>query len=595
MNFESSFEKSETENAGVRHVSVSLPISPIAKVESKDSKARSSSIVVEMIVGDDDDEKKKGLSPILYILDENSAEITYKQDSGKINQSRRASRVRDARGTREFIDSVREKLRDCSRFVGPGFMVSVAYIDPGNYAIDVKAGSTFRFKLLCVGLMANIFAIFFQALCVKLGSVSGLNLAQACRMFLPKWLNYFLYALAEVSIIASDVTEVVGFTIATNLLVPKMPMMVGCFLSILDVLFVRALSSQSRSMKGVHFCEFIVMTLVMAVVGCFCVQLCLSKAPTIKEVLCGYLPSRDVFRSQGIYQGCGIIGATIMPHSLYLGSNLIQPRLREYEIKHGVVSASSPGIDESVPYQPSPKTINSFVKLCILELSISLFIFAFCINSAVLITAGASLYGKPTDDANLFGIHALLTGELSSAAGTIFALALLISGGSAAIICTVAGEIVSKGAINWKMEPWVRRLLTRSISVVPTLVIAASGNKGALDDVLMASQVILCMILPFTTAPLIFFTCLDRYMTVRSRRSSQESDKCDGSDLDPSKWNKKTREKSTIPVDQIMGNNWLTTIIAITIWLVIVTMNVANLLGKVFFSMGIEHGNPLIN
>ena len=125
MNFESSFEKSEAENAGGRHVSVSLPISPITKLESKDSKARASSIVVEMIVGDDD-EKKEGLSPVLYILDENSAEISYKKDSGKINQSRRASRVRDARGTREFIESVREKLRDCSKFVGPGFMVSSA-------------------------------------------------------------------------------------------------------------------------------------------------------------------------------------------------------------------------------------------------------------------------------------------------------------------------------------------------------------------------------------------------------------------------------------------------------------------------------------
>ncbi|KAK7418658.1 NRAMP-like transporter smf-3 [Neonectria punicea] len=246
-----------------------------------------------------------------------------------------------------------------SSFIGPGFMISVAYIDPGNYATDVAAGATYRFKLLFIVLLANIFAIFLQSLCIKLGTVTGLNLAEACRAFLPRWLNYILYFFAEVAIIATDIAEVIGFAIGLNLLAPAVPLVVGCAISILDVMVILFFYRPHGSMKGLRVFEFFIVGLVIAVVVCFCFQLSLIEDTPVGEVFKGYLPSHAIIEQKGLYQACGILGATVMPHSLYLGSGIVQPRLRAYDEKHGLLppdlpepSISEQGIDKGF-YVPS--------------------------------------------------------------------------------------------------------------------------------------------------------------------------------------------------------------------------------------------------
>ncbi|KUJ21818.1 transporter protein Smf2 [Mollisia scopiformis] len=467
------------------------------------------------------------------------------------------------------------------KFVGPGFMISVAYIDPGNYSTDVAAGATYRFKLLFIVLMSNLFAIFLQSLCIKLGTVSGLNLAQACREFLPRWLNILLYLMAEAAIIATDIAEVIGTAIAINLLIPQIPLVAGCALSIADVLLILLFYRRNGSMKGLRAFEMFVVALVLGVVICFCIQLSLIKDTSVGEVFRGFLPSSAIIQSQGLYQACGILGATVMPHSLYLGSGIVQSRLEEYDVKNGIVPSSAvTNANDKAPYYPSLPAINFCLKYSIAELSISLFTFALFVNSAILIVAGASLSNNSTAaSADLFGIYDLLSSSLAPAAGTIFALALLLSGISAGIVCTIAGQMVSEGALNWTLAPWLRRLVTRSISITPSIIIAGAVGREGLSAALNGSQVALSVVLPFVSAPLIYFTCRNKFMTVRphgAREDADEEEVVDGNGM-------RSVQSSEVPQEGVkMRNSWFTAVITVLIWLVITVMNVANLvlLGK---------------
>ncbi|GJC99042.1 metal ion transporter metal ion transporter [Colletotrichum higginsianum] len=265
-----------------------------------------------------------------------------------------------------------------------------------------------------------------------------------------------------------------------------------------------------------------------------------------------------------------------MPHSLYLGSGIVQARLRDYDTKHGLLPPGTGEVDlggESVDkdyYAPSVRAIKHCLKTSTAELGISLFTFALFVNSAILIVAGASLFGnKDAPDADIFGIHQLLTESISGAAGTIFALALLLSGVSAGIVCTIAGQMVSEGALNWKMRPWLRRLATRSISVTPSIVIAGAVGRQGVSAALNASQVVLSVVLPFVTAPLIYFTCRHKYMTVR-----------DGEARSRSRVDEETLDDAGGLVK--MANSWYTAALAVLVWVIIAAMNVANLvlLGK---------------
>lgn len=262
--------------------------------------------------------------------------------------------------------------------------------------------------------------------------------------------------------------------------------------------------------------------------------------------------------NDSLYQSCGILGATVMPHSLFLGSGLVQARLKDFDVTSGYVDASVPlgSNGGEVEYRPSVDAIRGCMKYSIIELTLSLFTFALFVNSAILIVAGASLYGKAgADEADLWGIHDLLSNSIAPAAGLIFALALLLSGISAGIACTMAGQVVSEGMLNWSIRPWLRRVITRSISIIPSIIIAAAVGKKGLDKTLNASQVVLSVILPFVTAPLIYFTCRNRYMTVPTDRALQgEGRQPDGVG---------------------MKNNTFVSIIGIVVWLIIAVMNIA--------------------
>jgi metal iron transporter len=262
-----------------------------------------------------------------------------------------------------------------------------------------------------------------------------------------------------------------------------------------------------------------------------------------------------------------------MPHSLYLGSGIVQSRLEEYDVKNGIVPASTvTNSSEKAPYYPSLPAINFCLKYSIAELSISLFTFALFVNSAILIVAGASLSNNSTAaDADLFGVYHLLSTSLAPAAGTVFALALLLSGISAGIVCTIAGQMVSEGALNWSLSPWLRRLITRSISITPSIIIAGAVGREGLSAALNGSQVALSVVLPFVSAPLIYFTCRNKFMTVRPHGSVVDEDIVDESASG-------TRRNEGVK----MRNSWFTAAVAVVIWLVITVMNIANLvlLGK---------------
>lgn len=236
----------------------------------------------------------------------------------------------------------------------------------------------------------------------------------------------------------------------------------------------------------------------------------------------------------------------------------MQSRLRQFDIDNGYVDASIPfgSSDGEIKYRPSVTAIRGCLRYSIVELALSLFTFALFVNSSILVVAGASLSGNSdAADADLFGIHKLLSQSISPAAGTIFAIALLLSGISAGIVCTIAGQMVSEGMINWSVRPWLRRLITRSISIIPSIIIAGAVGKKGLNATLNASQVVLSVILPFVTAPLVYFTCRSRYMTVRTDETNGESGLTDSG--------------------VSMRNNWIVGILAVLIWLVIAVMNVA--------------------
>lgn len=238
-----------------------------------------------------------------------------------------------------------------------------------------------------------------------------------------------------------------------------------------------------------------------------------------------------------------------MPHSLYLGSGIVQSRLREFDLKHGNTTEQPSNAEDPEKYKPSLAAINMSLKYAIAELAICLFSFALFVNSAILIVSGASLYNNgDAQSADLFDVYDLLSRTLAPAAGTIFALALLLSGTSAGIVCTIAGQMVSEGALRWTIAPWLRRLITRGISIIPSMIIAASVGKQGLSTALTASQVALSVILPFVSAPLLYFTCRNKYMTVKMSGGDGEVK---------------------------MRNHWVTSVIAIIIWLIIVVMNIA--------------------
>ncbi|KAI5950530.1 SMF1 [Candida margitis] len=483
-------------------------------------------------------------------------------------------------------------LRKYASFIGPGLVVSVSFIDPGNYQTCVTGGSSNRFSLLFVVFLSNCIAIFLQSLCIKLGSVTGYDLARCSREFLPKKLNILLWVLAELAIIATDIAEVIGSAIALNILL-RIPLPAGVVITITDVLFVlMAYRADTSSMKFVKIFEYSVGALVGVVVICFCIQLSKIHADA-RDIFRGYVPSKQMFDGSGLTIATSIVGATVMIHSLFLGSGLVQPRLREYDVKNGYVDLNKVvSEDEEKPqpvsdaekkklkqkqyekeadffyhqYKPSFKAINYSLKYSIIELALSLCTFALFVNSAILIVAGATLYGTPEAmDADLYTIHDLLSRSIAPAMGTIFMVALLFSGQSAGIVCTIAGQVVSEGHINWTLKPWLRRLITRSISIIPCLIVSACLGRDGMAIALNISQVVISILLPPLTAPLIYFTCSKKFMKV----------KLDNGDVNDDEGSVgRVVEDDNGDRFKYMTNNWVTTVFAVAVWILVSMLNI---------------------
>ncbi|ODV71275.1 NRAMP family metal ion transporter [Cyberlindnera jadinii NRRL Y-1542] len=503
-------------------------------------------------------------------------------------------------------------LKKYLRFVGPGLMISVAYMDPGNYATDVQAGATAQFSLLFIILLSNLIAIFLQSLCIKLGSVTGLDLSRACREFLPRWLNLAIWFFAECAIIATDVAEVIGTAIALNVLM-HIPLPAGVVITVVDVIFVLMAYRPGSSLKFVRLFEYAVAVLVMGVVICFCVQLAMMPPVNVRDLFRGFAPSHTILEGTNMYTAVSILGATVMPHSLFLGSGLVQPRLREFDTENHYYHVPEGEDPEEAyfNYKPTEKAIRYAMKYSIVELAITLFTFALFVNSAILIVSAASLYGTPgAGDADLYAIYDLLSETIAPAVGTLFMVALLFSGQSAGIVCTIAGQIVSEGHLRWTIKPWKRRIATRAISIVPCLVISLSIGRSGLNDALNASQVVLSILLPFLTAPLVYFTCKKSIMKVEVMDTDEielndmngevelnnegPADNGDANsfnmtkdkniqvvnDEDVSGINNAESSETTGAVNERekkyldMSNNWITAILGILVWIFISILNV---------------------
>lgn len=432
-------------------------------------------------------------------------------------------------------------LKKFGSFLGPGIMVSVAYMDPGNYSTAVSAGAMYEYKLLFIIFISNVAAVILQCLCVKLGTITGLDLAEFCRLNLPYHINLSLYVCAEIAIIATDLAEVIGTAISLEILF-GIPLFYGVLITILDVLIVLMAYHKDGTMRETRKFEIMVSILVIATCICFILELfnCSFESGAFSAIIKGYLPVNGViFREQNaLFLSCGIVGSTVMPHSLYLGSSLVQSRLKDYDIKHNNIQIQDDENEDEVllpattskfrslsdgrslakKYKPSYQAIQNCLSYSYWELILSLSIIAIFVNSSILIVASSTLYGQPdAADADLLSIYKMLSYYISPAAGLIFALSMLFSGQSAGIVCTMAGQIISEGFINWSMKPWIRRILTRVLAIMPVLIMITITGREGVTMIMNSSQVVLSFILPIVSAPLIWFTSRKEYMTVYNR------------------------------------------------------------------------------
>jgi len=310
-------------------------------------------------------------------------------------------------------------------------------------------------------------------------------------------MRWALYILSELAIISTDLAEIIGGAIALNLLF-GLNISAGVVITAFDVFLVLLLYRPNGTMRGIRAFELSVSLLVLGVVICFSVEL--AKTPNIDagELFQGFIPSSIIFTSDGIFASLGILGATIMPHAIFLGSHVALPRVREFDrTYHPERIQENELTGEEKSWQPSLAAIRATLSYSITEIIVSLSTFAMFVNAAILIVAGAALYGNPnaTDGGDLFSIHALLSSSLTPAAGTIFALALLFSGQSSSIIATIVGQIICEGFINWKLRPIVRRSVTRLIALIPCIIVASAIGKEGLSMALNISQV--PILLPF--------------------------------------------------------------------------------------------------
>jgi manganese transport protein len=364
-------------------------------------------------------------------------------------------------------------------FAGPGYLVAVGYMDPGNWASDIAGGARFGYALLSMIMLSNLMAILLQALSARLGIASGRDLAQACRDAYSRPVTIGLWLLCEIAIAACDLAEVLGAAIALNLLF-GIPLLFGVCLTALDVLIV--LSMQHR---GFRYVEALVVLLILGIAGCFAVELWLAKPP-LGDVARGFVPTLEIARNpEMLYIAIAILGATVMPHNLYLHSSIVQTR----------------------KYTDSDESRRDAIRFATIDSTIAL-MSALFINAAILIVAAGVFHGTGYDQiADIGDAYKTLTPLLgTAAASTLFAVALLLSGQNSTLTGTLAGQIVMEGFLSIRLRPWLRRLVTRLIAIIPAIVVLVIYGDAGTGPLLLLSQVILSLQLPFAVFPLIMFT-----------------------------------------------------------------------------------------
>ncbi len=364
-------------------------------------------------------------------------------------------------------------------FAGPGYLVAVGYMDPGNWATDLAGGARFGYTLLTVILLSNLMAILLQGLSAKLGIVSGRDLAQACRDHYSRPVSFFLWIICEIAIAACDLAEVIGSAIALNLLF-GIPLAWGIVITSLDVLIVLYMQH-----KGFRLLEALVVVLIATIAGCFLFEILIAN-PDMGAVAVGFIPSPSILKDPDkLYIAIGILGATVMPHNLYLHSSVVQTR----------------------SYDETPAGRKEAVKFAFIDSTVALS-FALFINAAILIVAAATFHrAGETGVAEIQDAYRLLTPLLGvTGASAVFAFALLASGQNSTLTGTLAGQIVMEGFLNIRIRPWLRRLITRLIAIVPAALTAIFWGEHGTAKLLILSQVILSLQLSFAVFPLVMFT-----------------------------------------------------------------------------------------
>jgi manganese transport protein len=377
------------------------------------------------------------------------------------------------------VDASANFWRKLFAFSGPGFLIAVGYMDPGNWATDLAGGARFGYLLLSVIMISNFMAILLQHLSLKLGIVSGRDLAQACRDSYSKRFSIFLWILCEIAIAACDLAEVIGSAVALNLLF-KIPLVIGVVLTALDVLVVLYLQK-----KGFRYIEALVVGLIAVIGISFLYELIVSN-PSIRGVLGGFIPNAQIVVNPGmLFIAIGILGATVMPHNLYLHSSIVQTRKYNRNIEGKGMAIKFATIDSTF------------------ALMLALFI-----NAAILILSASAFHGSGHEDvADINDAYKLLSPLLGAPlASILFAIALLASGQNATLTGTMAGQIVMEGFLNIRLRPWVRRLITRLVAIIPAVIVASLYGARGIGSLLILSQVILSVQLSFAVVPLILFT-----------------------------------------------------------------------------------------
>ncbi len=370
-------------------------------------------------------------------------------------------------------------FRKMIAFAGPGYLVAVGYMDPGNWATDLGGGSRYGYTLLSAVLISSLMAIFLQALSAKLGIATGRDLAQACREHYSRRTTAILWVLCEIAIAACDLAEVLGSAVALKLLF-GLPLLAGVLLTGFDVLLVLALQG-----RGFRVLETLVITLIMTIGACFAYEIFFAR-PLWIEAARGFLPTIQILKDREmLYLAIGILGATVMPHNLYLHSSIVQTR---------AFHLSAEGKREAIRFATLDSTI---------ALGLSLFI-----NAAILVLGAAAFHVRGMNDvADISQAYQLLTPVLGvSFASVLFAAALLCSGQNSTLTGTLAGQICMEGFLHWRLRPWLRRLITRSMAIIPAAIVIGFMGEGRVTSLLILSQVILSFQLPFAVVPLIQFT-----------------------------------------------------------------------------------------